>query len=108
MFEFLFKYPAAVFSKGTFVFLGPTPVWVLVLLVLAAASILGAVIWVRRRRVAPSIRGLRTAIVWLLQTALIALILALLWQPAISVAELKPQQNIVAVVVDNSRSMGME
>ena len=29
----------------------------------------------------------------------------MLWQPALSVATLKPQQNIVAVVVDDSRSM---
>src|SRR5205814_8685817 len=38
-------------------------------------------------------------------TALLALILLLLWQPAMSVATLKPQQNIVAVVVDDSHSM---
>ena len=31
--------------------------------------------------------------------------LVLLWQPAITVAELKPQQNIIAVLVDDSRSM---
>ena len=33
--------------------------------------------------------------------------LILLWQPAILVAELKPQQNIIAVLVDDSRSMGI-
>jgi len=31
----------------------------------------------------------------------------LLWQPAITIAELKPQQNIIAVLVDDSRSMGI-
>ena len=36
-----------------------------------------------------------------------ALLLLLLWQPAITVAELKPQQNIIAVVVDDSRSMAI-
>ena len=36
-----------------------------------------------------------------------AIILVLLWQPAITVAELKPQQNIIAVLVDDSRSMGI-
>ncbi len=36
-----------------------------------------------------------------------AIVLVLLWQPAITVAELKPQQNIIAVLVDDSRSMGM-
>ncbi len=29
MFEFLFKYPAAIFSKGDFVLLGGWPKWVL-------------------------------------------------------------------------------
>ncbi len=33
--------------------------------------------------------------------------LVLLWQPAITVAELKPQQNIIAVLVDDSRSMAI-
>ena len=34
-------------------------------------------------------------------------LLVLLWQPAITVAELKPQQNIIAVLVDDSRSMAL-
>src|SRR5438309_5062410 len=47
------------------------------------------------------------AVLWFLQTALAALLLTLLWQPALMVAELKPQQNIIAVLVDDSRSMGI-
>ena len=47
----------------------------------------------------------RRASVWILQTALAALLLFLLWHPALSVSTLKPQQNIVAVVVDDSTSM---
>jgi hypothetical protein len=35
------------------------------------------------------------------------LLLILLWQPAILVAELRPQQNIIAVLVDDSRSMSI-
>ena len=31
----------------------------------------------------------------------------LLWQPAITIAELRPQQNIIAVLVDDSRSMAI-
>ena len=37
MFELLFKYPRAVFAKGTLVLLGAWPWWVFVLLVLAVA-----------------------------------------------------------------------
>ena len=42
-----------------------------------------------------------------MQSALVALILFLLWQPALMVAELNSQQNIIAVVVDDSRSMSI-
>ncbi|PYU28024.1 MAG: hypothetical protein DMG31_21075, partial [Acidobacteria bacterium] len=55
----------------------------------------------------PALRSWRMAVLWFLQTALAALLLTLLWQPALMVAELKPQQNIIAVVVDDSRSMGI-
>ncbi|MBZ5590683.1 MAG: glutamine amidotransferase [Acidobacteriia bacterium] len=101
MFEFLFKYPAAVFSRGQFVFLAPWPTWLLGLAILMAA---GALAWhVSRHR--GLLSGLRPAVVCLLETALVALVLLLLWHPAISIATLRPQQNVVAVVVDDSRSM---
>jgi hypothetical protein len=38
---------------------------------------------------------------------MVALLLLLLWEPAITVAELKSQQNIIAVLVDDSRSMAI-
>jgi hypothetical protein len=38
---------------------------------------------------------------------MVALLLLLLWEPAITVAELKSQQNIIAVLVDDSRSMSI-
>src|SRR5271165_885837 len=105
MFEFLFKYPSTVFSKGTFVLLGRWPVWLLFLVLASIALALGWSIWQRRARVAPSVRGIRSVGVWILQTMLVALLLLLLWQPAISVATLRPQQNVVAVVIDDSKSM---
>ncbi|HEV2688908.1 MAG TPA: glutamine amidotransferase [Bryobacteraceae bacterium] len=108
MFEFLFKYPRAVFSKGTFVLVGQWPLWLLLLSLLAAAALLGWTIWNRRHAVAPSMRGPRTVAVWVLQTFLVCLLLFLLWQPAMSVATLRPQQNIVAVVIDDSKSMGTQ
>ena len=42
-----------------------------------------------------------------MQSAFVALILLLLWQPAMTVAALSSQQNIIAVVVDDSRSMAI-
>ena len=50
-------------------------------------------------------RGPRSAVVWILQSLLVCLLLFLLWQPALSIATLRPQQNIVAVVIDDSKSM---
>ncbi len=103
MFEFLFKYPPAIFEKGRFVLLSPWPVWLLLLLV---AGVAGGLFWNMRQR-----RGLlstaRSTVIWLAQTALIALILFMLWHPAISVARLRPQQNVVAILLDHSRSMGL-
>jgi uncharacterized membrane protein len=55
----------------------------------------------------PHMKSWRLGLVWLLQSALAALLLILLWEPAVMVAELKPQQNIIAVLVDDSRSMGI-
>ena len=102
MFELLFKYPGSLFRKGQLVLLSPWPVWALAALVLAAAGLL---FWhVRRRRGA--LTGVRPAFLWMLETAMVALLLLLLWRPAVSVATLRPQQNVVAVVVDDSRSMG--
>ncbi|MFZ0339895.1 MAG: vWA domain-containing protein, partial [Terracidiphilus sp.] len=105
MFEFLFKYPPTVFAKGSFVLLSQWPVWTLALLLLIAAAGLGWVIWSRRRVIAPTMRGPRSAVVWILQSLLVCLLLFLLWQPALSIATLRPQQNIVAVVIDDSKSM---
>lgn len=107
MFEFLFKYPRAVFVKGSFVLLGAWPKWVLALLLLGTAAGLAWLIRSRLPQATPSMRKWKAGILWLLQTALAALLLLLLWQPAILVAELKPQQNIIAVVVDDSRSMAI-
>ena len=104
MFELLFKYPPTVFSKGKFLLGSSWPVWLLAVLVLAASAVIFWLIWQRRFRVGSIGRSL---VIWGLQSALVTLLLLMLWQPALSVATLKPQQNIVAVVVDDSRSMAL-
>jgi uncharacterized membrane protein len=107
MFEFLFKYPASVFARGNLVLLGSWPSWLLGLLILAAAAFLGWFIWKRQKAALPNVRGWRSVVIWGLQAALASLLLLLLWQPAISIASLKSQQNVVAVLVDDSRSMSI-
>src|SRR6202158_6476572 len=107
MFQFFFKYPRTIFSKGQFVLLCGWPKWTLFLLALAAAAGLA---WVIRSRVMRDVRGVRrtqAGVIWLLQTLVVTLVLVLLWKPSIMIAELRPQQNIIALVVDDSRSMGI-
>jgi len=107
MFPFFFKYPIPVFSKGQFVLLGTWPGWVLLLLIVACTTALALLIWSRLPRAAQNLGKWRAGAVWLLQSLLIATVLVLLWQPAITVAELAPQQNVIAVVLDDSRSMAI-
>jgi uncharacterized membrane protein len=107
MFEFFFRYPRSLYSRGQFALLGAWPKWVLVLLIVIAAVGLAWLIRSRLAQAAPVMRSWRVWVVWGLQTLLAALILVLLWQPSITVAELKPQQNIIAILVDDSRSMAI-
>ena len=107
MFELLFKYPSAVFRKGQFVLLGKWPAWLLVVVTGAAVVGLALLIRWRLQNAAPEVRNWRAWAVWGMQSAFLALVLFLLWQPAIIVAELSSQQNIIAVVVDDSRSMSI-
>src|SRR4051812_33120245 len=106
MFELFFKYPLTVFSKGTFVLLGGWPLWLLGAVIVLVA--LGLAFFVYRRSTGPArVTGVRSAAVWLLQTLLASILLSMLWHPALSVATLRPQQNIVAIVVDDSGSMSI-
>src|SRR4029077_9412446 len=107
MFEFFLKYPRSLYSRGQFALLGAWPKWMLVLLILIAAAGLAWLIRSRLAQSAPVMRGWRAWVIWGLQTLLAAVLLVLLWHPAITVAELKPQQNIIAVLVDDSRSMSI-
>jgi uncharacterized membrane protein len=109
MFELIFKYPQAVYSKGNFVLLSSWPVWLLLLFILVVAAALAAPLLRRTptRRAAVKLTLRQRLTLWGLQAALAAFILLLLWQPAISVPALRPQQNIVAVVVDDSQSMAI-
>src|ERR1035437_10957678 len=103
MFELLFKYPPAIFSKGKLVLLAPWPFWAMILLLVLSA---GGIYWFLRERRA-ALSTVRLIASGVAQTAMIAIILFMLWHPAMSVARLRPQQNVIAVMVDDSRSMGL-
>ena len=101
MFELFFKYPFEAFAKGDVVLLGRWPVWLLVVLVAGRRGCVSPGRSLRQSKAST----LRPLAIWVLQTATLAMLLLMLWQPALSVATLRPQQNIVAVVADDSRSM---
>src|SRR5271156_4687286 len=107
MFEFFLKYPRSVYAHGQFALLGAGPKWALVLLIVAAAVGLAWLIRSRLAQAAPVMRSWRVWFIWSLQTLMAAILLVLLWHPALTIAELKPQQNIIAVLVDDSRSMAI-
>lgn len=107
MFQFLFKYPIPVFTKGRFVLLGAWPAWLLPLFIVAGAAGLALLIALKLRQASPQLKSWRAWIVWGTQSGLIALLLLLLWEPAMSISELNSQQNIIAVIVDDSRSMAL-
>ena len=77
MFQFLFKYPISIFSKGEFVLLGPWPKWILFLLILGTAAGLGWWIRVRLPGAVPGVRRWRAGVLWLLQSFLAGLLLVL-------------------------------
>jgi uncharacterized membrane protein len=105
MFQFFFKYPRLVFSRGELVLLSSWPKWLLGLLLLITTGALAGLIRTRLPKAAPSIRNWRAGVIWLLQSCLAALLLILLWQPALVIAQLEPQKNIIAILIDDSRSM---
>ncbi len=107
MFQLLFRYPSPVFSKGRFVLLGSWPAWLLPALIVIISGGLAFLIRRNLRNAAPNLRNWRAWAIWGMQSALIALILTLLWQPAMVVSELSSQQNIIAIVIDDSRSMAI-
>ena len=107
MFEFLFKYPRSAYAQGRIALLGAWPHWVLALLIVAAAGALAWLIRSQWKEAAPNLRSWRAWLIWGLQSLMAAIVLTLLWQPALTVSELQPQKNIIAVLVDDSRSMGI-
>ena len=107
MFALLFKYPPAAFSRGHLVLLGAWPSWLLGLAILALAVGLAWLLRARLRQTAPALGRRQLAALWALELGTAVVLLVLLWRPAIAVSELEPQRNVVAILVDDSRSMSL-
>ena len=102
LFELLFKYRPFLFQRGELAFTAP-PAW------LIAAGALVAGVSVATYLVARGRSGRRDrALLGSLRLALLALVLALLSRPVLLIPTIVPQQNYLAVLVDDSRSMRLD
>lgn len=99
--EFLLKYRPAAFARGTLAYDLRLPVWAVIALAAAAA---GLALWGLARPGRPLSVAARTTL-GALRVATVALLAWCLCRPVLVVAETLTQRNVVAVLVDDSRSM---
>jgi hypothetical protein len=107
MFAWLFKYPPTVFLHGQLLLRSAWPRWLLVAGVVAAGLLLAWALRGRRASDTNVASRWRLPLIWLVQWSMAAIVMLLLWRPVIAVSELVPQANVIAVLVDDSQSMGI-
>ena len=100
-FEFLFKYRPVVFERGELV-LADSPGAVAAVLV---AAVVGAAALVVYSRAPSRVARRDRAVLATLRVAAIALVALCLLRPALELSEAVPQRNVLAVLLDDSRSM---
>ncbi|HEX5476099.1 MAG TPA: glutamine amidotransferase [Vicinamibacterales bacterium] len=101
LFQFLFEYRPVVFQQGAFAFRPPAGVWVAV--ILGVAALIGAVASYRLLRTKAALRD--RLILSGFRVAVLAVVLVCLFRPVLVVKAAVPQQNVLGILVDDSRSM---
>lgn len=100
VFERLFTHPLWAYRTGTFAFASAWPIGLLITSILIGAALVAWSLW-RRRAL-----GWKLLLpVGVLQTALIASVLVLLWRPVLNVERVRDRENELAIAVDASASM---
>ncbi|MBC7895244.1 MAG: hypothetical protein H7066_07510 [Cytophagaceae bacterium] len=99
--EFLLKYRPSAFARGSLAFAPPIPVWMIWLLVAAIAAF-GVLQYARS---AESLGRRDRVILGVLRFVAVAALGFSLARPVLVIAESVTQRNIVAVLIDDSRSM---
>lgn len=100
MFELLFTHPLWAYRTGTFAFASGWPLWVLFAAIATGGALIAASLLQRRQ-----IGATRRLLIGVIQAALLALVLCLLWRPVLNVERLRDRENVLAVALDASASM---
>lgn len=101
MFEFLFNFSREVLDKGELILASDWPRWALVASFLILGLAMTGVLAQQRRR----LKFGQLAVIWLLQLSMLGLVTLLVWQPALRTEQLRAGENVVALMLDTSRSM---
>ncbi len=103
MYEFFFKYSPTVYSDSEFMLANPWPIWLLyTLAILFFAGCVFMLVWKRN-----VLNLLQLSAIGLLQGLMIALVLFVLWQPALVTERLASGENALAILLDTSASMAL-
>ncbi|MEW5916140.1 MAG: hypothetical protein AB1762_07030, partial [Gemmatimonadota bacterium] len=98
--EFLFKYPQYLYQQGTFAFSASR--LTIIAVALLAGAVLALSVWLLRRL---RTSGIERAVLLTCRSVAIVLLGWCLMRPVLVVASAVPSRNVVAVLVDDSRSM---
>ncbi len=103
VFEYLFKYPRIAYERGDIVWSGSwSPLLLAGMFVLGAGLVFWSYRW-SRARTSPTTT---LALALFRATGLVVLLICLL-RPTLVLSTAVPQQNVVAILIDDSRSMGI-
>lgn len=101
MIEFFFKYPRSVFNDSDFIFASGWPLWLMAVALLAGLAVIAFTLAKQPGNLGWS----RLGVIGLLQLLMFAVVLTVLWQPALVSERLLRGENAVAVMLDTSGSM---
>jgi uncharacterized membrane protein len=102
LFGLAFKYRPVIYAQGELAFSPPWPA----IVVIAAAVVAGALgVWAYRRAGAPGATARARMTLLAIRLSTVALLLVCLLRPVLVVRAVEPQRNVLAVLVDDSRSM---
>jgi uncharacterized membrane protein len=100
VFELLFTHPLWAYRTGRLAFASGWPVWMLIALSMAGAVLI-AVALSRRRMIETG----KLVLLGGVQTALLVLVLCMVWRPVLNVERVRDRENVLAVAIDASASM---